>query len=176
MQQHKLAQLRARPTRAASGGRLRCLILALSLASLQAGADTGVAGWTDQGKGVLMQNQSHMRWTQNDNGQDIGWEQARAYCRGMGMGWRLPTLAELTEMNAAARLVDEHAACGDALCQASPLFHLSSNWYWSDTALTQAESEEFDELAWGLLLVNGRRTQALRDASYGSRALCVQAQ
>jgi hypothetical protein len=28
-------------------------------------------------------------------------------------------------------------------------------------------------LAWGVLLVNGVRTQSVMDAAYGSRALCV---
>ena len=173
MHVHKLAQLRCQPRRAARGLLIAGLAVALSFASLDAAAGDAMGGWTDLGNGALVQNQTHMRWTRNDNGRDIGWEDARAYCAGMGMGWRLPTPDELTELYAAARRDGDHATCGTSTCQASPLFHLSSNWYWSDTALTKAEAEDYDELAWGLLLVNGRRTQALKDAVYGSRALCV---
>ena len=175
---HKIARLRATPPHAASDILIACLAFALSLTGVtaKAAAVDGMAGWTDLGKGVLLQNQAHLRWTKDDNGRDIGWEEARAYCSGKGTGWRLPTMAELTGLHAAAGQAGQHAKCGDAICQAPPLFHLSSSWYWSGTALTRAESEEFDELAWGLQLVNGRPTQALRFASYNSRALCVRDQ
>jgi formylglycine-generating enzyme required for sulfatase activity len=167
------AQSQRRAKRAWCAG----LALAVSLATLDshAAAAGGMAGWKDLGNAVLARDMTPLRWTQRDNGQDISWDEAKAYCAKMGQGWRLPHAEELTTMYADAQREGDSATCGNVMCQASPLFHLSRNWYWSDSLPSKEDAADFDVVAWGVSLANGRRNNAHRDASYGSRALCVQA-
>lgn len=78
---------------------LSLLFLGLCLSAL-AGAQTGVpAGadaavnstWNDPATGLM--------WTKTDNGSDVDWNQATAYCSKLQLagysGWRLPTIEEL---------------------------------------------------------------------------------
>jgi len=110
-----------------------------------------------------------LEWLQNDNGGDIDWNSAKSYCEGRHRGWRLPSLRELES------LYDEHergVGCGQAMCKVSSQFHLTGTWFWSVTQVGK-DSTDGIELAWGVLMANGARTQTVRDASYGSRVLCV---
>lgn len=57
-----------------------------------AGADAGLnSTWTDPATGLM--------WTKMDNGSDVDWNQATAYCANLQLagysGWRLPTIGEL---------------------------------------------------------------------------------
>jgi len=112
-------------------------------------------------------------WATADNGQDINWQDAKTYCARKGSGWRLPTLDELRGLHADAVRAKQGAACGDTTCQAPPRLRLSAPWLWSSTPVTQDQARDFDELAWGLTLVNGRPTMNLQFFAYGARALCV---
>jgi formylglycine-generating enzyme required for sulfatase activity len=114
-----------------------------------------------------------LRWTTADNGQAVDWADAKAYCAGLGHGWRLPAIEELDKLYTAAAQAGDTVPCGDAACKAPPQFQLSSAWHWSGTAVTKEQAHDYDELAWGLTLVNGRRTMALNFSPYGARALCV---
>jgi hypothetical protein len=112
---------------------------------------------------------TRQEWLQDDNGEDVDWNSAHSYCERRDHGWRLPRLPELKS------LYDEHALgvrCAQALCRVSSQFHLTGTWFWSATQVGK-DSTDGIELAWGVLLVNGAPTQAVRDASYGSRVLCV---
>lgn len=95
-------------------------------------------------------------WTGGDNGADIAQDQAAKWCAEMKGGWRLPAIGELEALSEAER----------------NRFRLSAGWVWSSDKVAAAEDPE-DELSWGLAMANGRRTQDLREAIYGSRALCV---
>jgi hypothetical protein len=106
---------------------------------------------------------------QHDNGDDIDWNGANAYCEDRHHGWRLPTLQELMS------IYDERARgvpCAQAICRVSSQFHLTGTWFWSATQVGKDSSDGI-ELAWGFLMANGRQTQTVRAASYGSRVLCV---
>jgi hypothetical protein len=141
---------------------LRCLSLAWSCTILDAAAaDT----WQDPA--------TRLRWARTDNGQEITWAGAKAYCAHMGDDWRLPTIDELDNLHGAATRTKQNAACGDTVCQAPPQIGLSAPWHWSSTPVTKEQARDFDELAWGLTLVNGHRTMNLRFFAYGARALCV---
>jgi formylglycine-generating enzyme required for sulfatase activity len=133
------------------------------------------AGWQDLGHEVLLQSRTGLRWTKKDNGQDINWADAKSYCAKLGDGWRLPTIDELRNVYAIAEHAGESAGCGNAACNAPPQLHLSSAWHWSGSAVTKEQAHDFDELAWGLTMVNGRQTMGLRFAPYAARALCVSA-
>jgi hypothetical protein len=158
----------------------KSLSLALSCAVLDASAATPAMnsnqnGWQDQGQGVVLQSATGLRWTAKDNGEDIDWPDARSWCAKLGDKWRLPTVDELDGLARAAGMAGQHGACGKSVCMAPPQFQLSAAWHWSGTPLTKAEARDADELAWGVTLVNGRRTMGLRMAAYGARALCVSA-
>jgi hypothetical protein len=154
------------------------LFLALSCAVLDASAaatamSSNQNGWQDMGQGVVLQTTTGLRWTAKDNGEDIDWPDAKSWCAKLGDKWRLPTVDELNGVFAAADIAGQHGACGKSDCMAPPQFQLSAAWHWSGTPLTKAEARDADELAWGVTLVNGRRTMGLRMAAYGARALCV---
>jgi formylglycine-generating enzyme required for sulfatase activity len=114
-----------------------------------------------------------LRWAKTDNGHEINWEDAKAYCAHIGNGWRLPTIDELENLYAAATRAKQNAPCGDTVCQAPPQVGLSAPWHWSSTLVTKEQARDYDELAWGLTLVNGHRTMNLQVFAYGARALCV---
>jgi Protein of unknown function (DUF1566) len=78
---------------------LSLLFLGLCLSALaeaQTGVPVGVdaalnSTWNDPATGLL--------WTKMDNGADVDWNQATAYCSNLRLagysGWRLPTIEEL---------------------------------------------------------------------------------
>ena len=161
------------PQGIASGMTLACLSLALCLTAPPSQAE-GMAGWKDLGNEVLMEGKTQLRWTKGDSGQDVNWEDAKAFCAKLGMGWRLPSADELSNVYADAERDGSSAACGSASCKVSPLFKLSGNWYWSGTEVTKDESARSHVLVWGVLLVNGQRNQTFKFMPHGGRALCVQ--
>jgi formylglycine-generating enzyme required for sulfatase activity len=157
---------------------LRCFSLVLSCAVLDAAAANAAmtasrAAWQDLGHGVLLQTRTGLRWTKKDNGQDIDWADAKSYCAKLGDRWRLPTIDELSNVYAAAEQAGESAACGNTVCKSPSQLQLSSAWHWSGSAVTKEQARDYDELAWGVTMVNGRRTMGIQFASYGARAWCV---
>jgi hypothetical protein len=129
----------------------------------------GDVRWTALGNGVLKDDRTKLEWSRDDNGDDIDWNEAKSYCDGKRDGWVLPGLEELKS------IYDEHepgVRCGHANCKVSSQFHLTGAWFWSATQVGK-DSTDGIELAWGVLMANGAQTQTVRDASYGSRVLCM---
>lgn len=125
--------------------------------------------WENLGNGIVKDARTKLEWLQDDNGDDIDWNKAKSTCEGRHDGWRLPSLQELKS------IYDEHAPgvrCAQAMCKVSSQFHLTGSWFWSATQVGKDSTDGID-LAWGVLMANGAQTQTVRDASYGSRALCV---
>lgn len=60
-------------------------------------------GWTDPATGFLWQNPGS-GW--------MDWDEAVAYCAGMGSGWRLPTVSELRTLFQNCPAVESSGACG----------------------------------------------------------------
>jgi hypothetical protein len=140
---------------------------------VEAGAAGQSSSWIDHGDGVLTQSQSHLQWSRADNGADIDWTAAKAFCAGKGAPWRLPSVDELAGLAAQSALDRHSTACGGgSSCLAPSQFRLSGAWFWSAAAVDN-DPVEPGELAWGVSLVNGKRTKTLMDVAYGSRALCV---
>jgi hypothetical protein len=95
-------------------------------------------------------------WASADNGRDIAWEDAKAYCAHKGAGWRLPEVTEL-----------------EALHGRPIKAHLSGSWLWSATEVGEQDASDAEDVAWGVQMINGVRTQNLRPIAFGARALCV---
>jgi hypothetical protein len=158
-------------TRAGSivlGSMIGLLLLQIEIADATESA--AIQGrWKNLGTGVLKETQTRQEWLQQDNGGDIDWDGARIYCERRHQGWRLPRLSELKS------IYDERepgVRCAQSICRVSSQFRLTGTWYWSATQVGKDSSDGI-ELAWGVLMVNGAQTQTVREASYGSRALCV---
>jgi len=95
-------------------------------------------------------------WAGADNGKDIAWDDAKTYCSMKGPGWRLPEVTEL-----------------ESLSHGKLKAHLSGSWLWSATEVTAQEASDAEDVAWGVQMINGVRTQNLRPIAFGARALCV---
>ena len=119
-------------------------------------------GFRDNGDGTLTDSETGLVWRRKDNGSDIDWTNANAWCERWGM--RLPNIEELAGIYERGSLT----SCGRYTCKVSPLFELTTPFFWSST---QSGSSE----AWGLSLGDGLR--ALRPLSSRGpsfrRALCV---
>jgi len=122
--------------------------------------------YADLGGGVIRDNESGLDWTQSDNGADIDWHQANAWCNQRGDGWRLPSVDEL------AALYDESGqlatSCGAYTCKVYSGFRLTTpyGFYWSGTAKGSSE-------AWFVDLLDGHRYSIDVSISDDERALCV---
>ncbi len=120
------------------------------------------------GNGVLKQCDSGLDWTQSDNGDDVDWHEANAYCQRKGNGWRLPTSSELQSLYAPEL---PGKVCWNALfvfhlCNVSPLLDLETSAPWSSERNGAAE-------VWRVSLTNGKKYSVDMTEPYGARALCV---
>jgi hypothetical protein len=123
-------------------------------------------------KGVLEDTRTGLQWTAVDNGADINWNDAKSWCISKRFGWRLPTLPELLSIYFEPGTGSGSVACGQATCHTYMEFRLTGSWFWSATPVGQ-DAYDGIEMAWGVQLINGAKTQTVMDLSEGSRALCV---
>lgn len=129
------------------------------------------AQWTRAGDRVV-DTRSGLQWRARDNGADIDWNRARVFCTTIGAGWRLPSPEELRALYAGPPAMGTPVPCGASRCRIRAPIALSGAWFWSAAAVGK-DAYDGDELAWGLSLANGARTQSVKEQAYGSRALCV---
>jgi polyisoprenoid-binding protein YceI len=122
-------------------------------------------------RATLLDEQSRLEWTRSDNGHDIDWQRAARLCGELPGQWRLPHVAELIALYDAATA---GTVCGGARCHVPASFELTGDWFWSADSVG-SDGSDGDELAWGVLLANGARTQSVKVLGEGSRALCVRA-
>ena len=104
-------------------------------------------------------------WASRDNGSDVNWQQAQAYCTGLGAGWSLPSVAQLESLydktGAFARRVGSFT-----IKPATDQIGFTGGWYWSAEPNGSAE-------AWSVSLINGPRYSGRVSLSLSRRALCV---
>jgi hypothetical protein len=160
-------------------GRRRVALACLAIAAVwcactsASGAPShGEQRWIRAKDDVLRDTATGLQWTAADNGADIDWNSAGAFCAGKPSGWRLPTLQELQTLHAGRDAQAPQTTCGESACRTSAQFKLSGAWFWSSTPVG-ADAYDGVELAWGVSVVNGASTQSVKELSYGSRALCV---
>ncbi len=104
-------------------------------------------------------------WTGSDNGSDVNWNDALAWCERKGNGWRLPTVNELQSLANASDAVK--STCGGRKCKAPPDFRLTRDYFWSSETggCAGAWVVEFD-LGWKNCIIV---------SEIQLRALCVRA-
>jgi hypothetical protein len=129
------------------------------------------ARWVAVEKGVVEDTRTGLQWTAADNGADINWKDAGSWCISKKLRWRLPTLQELLSIYVPAT-GSNGVACGQASCHTYVEFKLTGSWFWSATPVGK-DAYDGIELAWGVQLINGAKTQSVMALSEGSRALCV---
>jgi hypothetical protein len=123
---------------------------------------SGGSGGCSGSRDVYMDGRG-LEWTRSDNGSDVDWAGAKAYCSRLSGNWSLPTVDQLQS------LYDKSLAgvqCGKFTCNVPSAFRLSSTWFWSSEPAGSPG-------AWLVALYGGRRDSSLVDYSNGSRALCV---
>jgi len=121
--------------------------------------------FVDAGDGVLKDNQTGLYWTQSDNGSNVNWGQAGAWCQQRGQGWQLPSVDELAGIYDDSGNVSTQ--CGSLTCTVSSKFRLTSYWFWSATPGNGSGE------AWGVGLVLGERFSLVVSFAFNRRALCV---
>lgn len=117
--------------------------------------------WVELRRGILVDQKTQLRWTQRDNGADIDWPSAEAYCRDLdlaGGGWSLPNTDELEGM----------LDCAQRRCALPPLFQpsLRGPMLWSRVRVGGDRSEFADV---GVAALG----HAALHAAERKRALCV---
>jgi len=147
-----------------------CLLLACQSPKLACAEDTQAPRWIPLDDATLLDSQSQLEWTRSDNGRDVDWHRAGRFCGGLPGKWRLPTEEELISIYENTKAPG--ARCGNAVCGVPGSFQLTGQWFWSADSVG-SDGSDGNELAWGLLMVNGARTKTVKEAGDGSRALCV---
>ncbi len=132
-----------------------CISAPHARAQNQTPAKIASVGWTDPATGLT--------WTKQDNGSDVNWNQANAYCFNMRLGgytdWRLPTIDELQDIYDVNANVNSYHVKGN--------LQLSEYWQWSSSS-GNASGE-----AWRFTFSHGGRISGPLGFGGGKRALCV---
>jgi hypothetical protein len=143
-----------------------CMAAAQARAQNQTPANVGpvVGGWTDPATGLT--------WTTHDNGSDVNWNQANAYCSNLRLGgysdWRIPTSDELQGIYDPSVDVPGQNPDGEMVTMhVKGNMKLSGDGHWS-SILNDAGR------AWWFAFDNGRLyTAPIYTSGKGWRALCV---
>ena len=126
--------------------------------------------WTDPATGIM--------WTGKDNGEDIDWDQAMAYCRDLNLGgfsdWRLPTMAELEGIY---DLEASSPGRGGQHDEELFLFHIKGNLFlhgseWSRDPL-EGSSGRPSGYAWYFNFTDGSSLADPDTQTYNKHALCM---
>lgn len=131
-----------------------------------------LAKMVDRGEGVLKQVGTGLFWTQNDNGDDIGWNDSQRYCETLatgGSGWGLPSIAELRgiyDENLPNNDCTPPGGYADWTCKVSSLFSVTSAYYWT-------REQSVSGRAWDVSLITGKLFASAVDDSGFHRVLCV---
>lgn len=128
---------------------------------VQRSAPAEGARWRVLRAGILVDQRTRLRWTQRDNGADLDWPAAAAYCRDLtlaGGGWTLPSTDELEAM----------LVCAERRCALPEPFDTSipGPMLWSRVRLG-ADRAEFADVGVAAL------GHAAFHAAARKRALCV---
>lgn len=115
--------------------------------------------------GTVRDNATGLLWADKDNGGDVNWAGAQAYCVGLGSGWSLPGTDELLGLYDAAA-ADGQPCIGLLTCKVTPLIRLSGLTPWS-------RESNGDSEAWYVYFTDGQKYSYNVANTQGKRALCV---
>jgi hypothetical protein len=123
--------------------------------------------WTDPATGLM--------WTKRDNGSDVDWNQADAYCSNLKLAdssdWRLPTVEELQGMDDPSVSIKTVFDAGDTLVHVKGNLKLTG-WQWSSSQ-GDYPGKPFQG-AWGFDFGGEKLgNYGFLGFSYSMRALCV---
>lgn len=136
------------------------------------GPTPAAARFVSNGDGTVTDRQTDLTWAARDNGHDLTWEGARAYCESFSAGghtdWRLPTVGELRSLYDPA---DSRVARCDPdpkgwRVHIAPAIDLSCYWVWS------SETPDSTSAVY-VLFDSGLTHRALRSYPFDGRALPV---
>jgi hypothetical protein len=148
-------------------------VLSLVLIAFAAGSSARFEAGSD---GTVRDTQTGLVWTQKDNGADVDFAGAKAFCEGSTVGghddWRLPTIEELQA------LYDEGVASPPTYLyhgkpyplRMDPAFQLSAPGVWSSSLRYENRG-----VAWSFFFSSGRQLSTMPTATNYQRALCVRA-
>jgi hypothetical protein len=119
--------------------------------------------------GTVKDTKTGLVWASRDNGKDIAWQEAKAYCESRGNGWRMPTLEELKTLigtqNGATKGFDFSPNADNYI--ATKLIHLTCYWVWA------SDTKDVGSRAAYVGFLRGYADWSRPGGSYGSRALPV---
>jgi uncharacterized protein YdbL (DUF1318 family) len=120
--------------------------------------------------GTVLDTQTNLLWAAADNGKNVDWKEAKAYCENYrGGGWRMPTQDELWTLvgseNGATKGFDCCRGCDNHI--ATRLIRLSCTWVWA------SETKDNGSAAAFVLFSYGARYWYLPSVSPNRRALPV---
>jgi hypothetical protein len=130
------------------------------------------ARFVSNGDGTVTDTQTNLTWAAEDNGHDLNWESAKAYCESFSAGghadWRLPTVGELRSLYdpADSRIARCDSDAKSWRIHIAPAIDLSCYWVWS------AETPDPTSAVY-VLFDTGLTHQALRSYPFDGRALPV---
>lgn len=116
--------------------------------------------------GTVTDTETGVVWAGKDNGSDINWANAQAYCASLGAGWTLPTAEQLIKLYDTR---DPGQPCiGLLTCKVTQLIQVSGLTPWTSQANGEAE-------AWYVYLNDGKPYAYKVSDTPGKRALCMRA-
>lgn len=110
--------------------------------------------------GEVLDNRTGLRWQQTISAMSQTQANAIAYCAGLGGGWRLPTVFELSS------IVDETRR--DPAIDPSAFPSTPADWFWSSSSVAGSPS-----VGWAVSFVLGNASSYDVGVSYAGRARCV---
>ena len=120
--------------------------------------------WTHPATGLM--------WTKSDNGSDVNWSQANAYCANLQLGgnsgWRLATIDELQGIYDPSGGIPGQCCNGTAVS-----WHVKGNLHLSGAHWSSSQGNNASGKAWVFIFLTGRRVFGLLGTSQFGRALCV---
>ncbi|WP_169741562.1 Lcl domain-containing protein [Beijerinckia mobilis] len=143
----------------------------------------GEERWRLDADGTLKDDVTHLQWAARDNGEDVDWRGAQAYCAGLQLAdgaWELPTVEDLTSLYMRDKDKEDVVPCGHHEktkfgCKVPAALQLSGPWFWSRTRL-ESSGEHGEERAVDVNLIDGRKHPFATANKVHGRALCVQRQ
>jgi len=154
--------------------RLSLLFLPILCLSALAGAQTAAPAGTDVALNATWTDPATaLMWAGMDNGSDVNWNQATAYCSNLQLagykGWRLPTLEELRGIDDSSVTAKTTFDFGDSWVHVKGNLKLTG-WHWSNSQGHAPGSNG----PWNFNFQDEKAGDAFPIGfSYSMRALCV---